>query len=136
MTGSHPTVAAVVLLTSMCLAPATAQSVYRCGNAYSTTPCPQGKAIDADDTRTAAQREEALRRAAGDKRRGDEMERAHLRREAEIRPALASALSLAPRPAATTAPVKKAAPKHRQAKPSKERRMAVAASAATRPKKN
>ena len=136
MTDSHLTFAAVVLMASICHPPATAQSVYRCGNAYSAAPCPQGKAIDADDARTVAQRNDALRLAADDKRRGDEMERARLRREAEIRPALASALSLAPKPAATTAPAKKAAPKHRQSKPSKERRLAVVESATTRSKKN
>ena len=136
MTGSPLTFAAVALVASICHTPSTAQSVYRCGNAYSAAPCPQGKAIDADDARTVEQRNEALRLAAEDKRRGDEMERARLRREAEIRPALASALSLAPKPAATTAPTKKATPKQRQAKPSKERRLAVVASAATRPKKH
>ena len=135
MTGSHLSVAVVVLVAGICHAPATAQSVYRCGNAYSSAPCPQGKAVDADDARTSSQRDEALRLAADEKRRADEMERARLRREAEMRPALASALSLAPKPAATAAPAKKA-PKHRQAKPSKERRLAVVASAATRPKKD
>ena len=126
---------AIVLSAVACHASAIAQTVYRCGNAYSAAPCPQGKAIDADDARTGAQREEALRLAAEERRRGDDMERARLRREAEMRPALASALSLAAKPAATAAPARKA-PKHRQAKPSKERRLAVVASAATRPKKN
>jgi hypothetical protein len=113
-----------------------AQTVYRCGNAYGPVPCPQGTAIDADDSRTSAQRNEALRIAADDKRRGDEMERARLRREAAIQPALASPLTLAPAPAATAAPAKKPMPKNRQAKPSKERQLAVIASASTRPKKN
>jgi hypothetical protein len=129
-------VLAVVLAAGLFCVPATAQTVYRCGNAYGPVPCPDGKAIEPDDARTSAQRAEALRLAADERRRGDDMERARLRREAAIRPALASALSLAPAPAATAAPTKKAAPKHRQAKVPKERQLAVVASAATRPKKN
>ena len=77
-----------------------AQPVYRCGNAYGSVPCSQGKAIESDDARTARQRDEALRLAAAERRQGDEMERARLRREAAFKPALASALSSAPAPAA------------------------------------
>jgi len=126
-------VVAVVLATG--LNTATAQTVYRCGNSYGPVPCPDGRTVDAEDARTSAQRTEALRLAADERRRGDDMERERLRREAAIRPALASALSTAPAPAAKAAPAKKAAPKSRQAKPPKERRLAVVASAATRPKK-
>jgi len=126
---------AAVVLAGLAGVPATAQTVYRCGNTYGPVPCPEGKAIEADDARTSAQRAEALRLAADERRRGDDMERSRLRREAAIRPALASALSLAPAPAATAPPTKKATPKHRQAKAPKERRLAVVASAATRPKK-
>jgi hypothetical protein len=134
MTARRTIAVAVLLIGCTCQAAAIAQTVYRCGNAYSAAPCPQAKAIDADDARTGAQRDEALRLAAEERRRGDDMERSRLRREAEIRPALASALSSAPKPAATAAAEKKA-PKHRKAKPPKERRLAVVASAATRPKK-
>ena len=126
----------VVVLGAGLACASTAQTVYRCGNAYGPMACPEGRAIDADDARTNAQRAEALRLAADERRRGDDMERARLRREAAIRPALASALSLAPAPAATAAPTKKASPKSRQAKVPKERRLAIVASAATRPKKN
>lgn len=34
--------------------------VYRCGNSYSTAPCPGGKALDVDDARTASQQQQAL----------------------------------------------------------------------------
>ncbi|MEO6746633.1 MAG: hypothetical protein ABIS28_15050 [Caldimonas sp.] len=129
-------VVGVLLAAGLAGIPVMAQTVYRCGNTYGPAPCPEGKAIEADDARTSAQRAEALRLAADERRRGDDMERSRLRREAAIRPALASALSLAPAPAATAAPTKKAAPKHRQAKAPKERQLAVVASAATRPKKN
>lgn len=127
---------AVVIVAGLLNTPVTAQTIYRCGNAYGPVPCPQGTAIDADDSRTSVQRNEALRLAADEKRRGDEMERARLRREAAVQPALASPLSLAPAPAATAAPSKKPTLKNRQAKPSKERQLAVVASASTRPKKN
>ena len=36
-----------------------AQTLYRCGNEYRDTPCPNGVAVDARDPRTAAQRSEA-----------------------------------------------------------------------------
>jgi hypothetical protein len=78
------------------------QPVYRCGSAYGHQPCAQGKAIESDDARTAEQREQALRVASAAKRQGDEMERARLQREAALKPALASALSTAPAPAATS----------------------------------
>jgi hypothetical protein len=76
------------------------QPVYRCGSTYSHQPCPEGKAIESDDARTADQRQQALRVATAAKREGDEMERARLQREAALKPALASALSAAPAPAA------------------------------------
>jgi len=128
-------VVASVLSAGLAGVPATAQTVYRCGNAYGPVPCPEGKAIEADDARTSAQRAEALKLAADERRRGDDMERSRLRREAAIQPALASALSLAPAPAATAAPTKKAAPKHREAKAPKGRQLAVVAFAATAPRR-
>ncbi len=36
-----------------------AQTLYRCGNEYRDTPCPNSVAVDARDPRTAAQRSEA-----------------------------------------------------------------------------
>jgi len=41
-----------------------AQPVYRCGNVYSQTPCPQGRIVEATDPRTAAQREKQVALAA------------------------------------------------------------------------
>jgi len=91
---------AVSVVTMLMCGISAAQPVYRCGNAYGSVPCSQGKAIESDDARTARQRDEALRLAAAERRQGDEMERARLRREAAFKPALASALSSAPAPAA------------------------------------
>ena len=99
----------------LCGAMGNAQPVYRCGNTYGSQPCPQGKALESDEMRSIAQREEALRIVAAQKRQGDEMERDRLRREAALKPALASALSSAPAPAAKS-PEKKPVPKKRASK--------------------
>ena len=53
------TAAAGVLLATASHAQA-GTSVYRCGNTYSTAPCPGGAALMVDDARTAAQRQQAL----------------------------------------------------------------------------
>jgi hypothetical protein len=49
--------------------------IYRCGSAYSQTPCPDGKLIDAADPRSAAQRAAALRATALERQRGADLER-------------------------------------------------------------
>lgn len=36
-----------------------AQTAYKCGNAYSQTPCPDGKAVATDDARTEEQKRQA-----------------------------------------------------------------------------
>jgi hypothetical protein len=43
------------------------QPVYRCGNSYSQTPCPQGRMVTATDVRSAAERAEAARIAANER---------------------------------------------------------------------
>ena len=83
--------AAALLVCAMTLL-ANAQPVYRCGSEYAQAPCPQGKLIDATDPRSAAQRAEALRVAAGERRLGAEMQRERLAEEAARRPALAVSL--------------------------------------------
>ena len=97
-------------------ATAGAQPVYRCGNTYGSQPCLQGRVLEPDDARSVAQREEALRIVAAQKRQGDDMEHDRLRREAALKPALASALSSAPAPATKSAE-KKPLPKKRASKP-------------------
>jgi hypothetical protein len=86
------TVAASLLLWLVGLG-ANAQPVYRCGAEYSQTPCPQGRLVDASDSRTEAQRADAQRVAADERRRADEMRRDRLADEARIRPAGVSSLS-------------------------------------------
>ncbi len=58
-------------------------AVFRCGNSYSTTPCPGGKAVDVADPRSEADRrasESATRRAETDATRM-QRERTALERE-------------------------------------------------------
>lgn len=70
-----------------------AAPVYRCGGGtYSQTPCPGGTTVEATDPRSAAQRAEARRVAAAEKRRAREMERERLAQEKRSakEPAIAS----------------------------------------------
>lgn len=53
---------------------AQAQAIYRCGQTYSQTPCPDGRIIDSSDPRTAAQRVAAKRAAAKEKQLAAKME--------------------------------------------------------------
>ena len=73
---------------------ATAQSaVYRCGNEYTRTPCGEGRVVDTQGSATsAAQRAEAARVVASEKRLAEEMARDRRRAEASIKPALAGSL--------------------------------------------
>jgi len=78
-----------------------AAPVYRCGNTYSQTPCPDGKIVEATDVRSAAQRAEARRVAADEHRLAAQMKHDRLAEEAAIRPAGAASLSEAPAQAAS-----------------------------------
>jgi hypothetical protein len=87
------------------------QTVYRCGSAgndYSTSPCADGRAINTEDSRTDAQRQEAADAA----KRARELA-VRLRRERQTESAAALAGSLSP-PKAQNRPTaektKKAAP--------------------------
>jgi hypothetical protein len=78
---------------------AAAQPVYRCGSVYTQTPCPQGKIVEATDPRTAAQRAEATRVAANERRLAADMRRERLADQLASKPAGSGSLS-------GTAPVK------------------------------
>jgi hypothetical protein len=52
-----------------------AAPIYRCGAVYQQTPCENGRVVEATDPRTAAQRAEAARVAAAERRRAAEMAR-------------------------------------------------------------
>lgn len=70
-----------------------AQTVYRCGSVYSQTPCPQAKIVEATDPRSAAQRAEAQRVAADERKLAADMRRDRLAEEGALRPAAAGSLS-------------------------------------------
>ena len=90
--------AALMLSLSLSLATAgaNAQTVYRCGSSYSESPCPQATPLDVTDARTAAQRADAQRVAAGEKQLGLRMEQERLALAAAQKPARASSLSGTP----------------------------------------
>ena len=85
--------AIATLLLCLVTAGASAQPVYRCGNTYSRIPCPDGRIVDATDARTAAQRAEARRVAADERRLAAELRRERLADERAIKPAGAISLS-------------------------------------------
>ena len=98
--------AAVALMFCFAAGTAQTQEVYRCGSAYSQTPCPQGRLVETDDARSEAQRAEATRVAVSERRLATDMRRDRLAEEAALKPALAGSLS-APKAAASAAPTKK-----------------------------
>ena len=65
------------------VAPAQAEAVYRCGDSYSQKPCPGGKVVEVEDTRSASQRTEASLAAQRDAKTADAMEKARLKEEAK-----------------------------------------------------
>jgi hypothetical protein len=80
---------------------AATSTIYRCGpdgRDYSQVPCPGGKALDASDPRTGAQRAEALEVAARDRRRAAELERERRAQEASVKPSSASGFNARPAP--------------------------------------
>ena len=110
--------AAAVLLVLGCSLASAAQTVYRCGNEYSQSPCPTGKAIDVDDSRTDEQRAAAREVAAREKALGREM--THDRRVAEADARPPKAQKVKHRPTAAVAPLVKAPPKKRAKHPEKD----------------
>ena len=72
-------------------APAQAQTAYRCGNSYSQTPCPSGKAVDISDGRNDAQKAQTDTATQRDQRTGNSMEQARLKQEENQRRSLNAA---------------------------------------------
>jgi len=60
-----------------------ADPVWRCGDSYSTQPCPGGKAVSADDPRTPQQRTQNLEAVRKDAKMADEMQKARVKEEAK-----------------------------------------------------
>jgi hypothetical protein len=93
---------------------AVAQTVFRCGDSYSQQPCPGGKAIEADDPRTAGQRSQTSEAARRDAQAADAMEKARLKEEAKpaqaiVPPARAETPEQPPRPTTADAVARKPA---------------------------
>ena len=101
---------------------AQAQPIYRCGAEYSQTPCPGGKLLESSDPRSAAQRSEAVRVAAQDRRRAAELERERRAQERATRPATAAGFNGRPAPpdAAASAAERGKAKKTSKTKPPKD----------------
>jgi hypothetical protein len=79
----------VVLLSLVAAHAAQAQTIYRCGpqgREYSQLPCKDGRPIE-PDTRTPAQRAEALQVAEDDARRAEALRRERHARERAAKPA-------------------------------------------------
>ena len=62
-------------------AAAATSPIYRCGSEYTQDPCPGGKLLDVSDPRSAAQRAEAVKVAALERRRAAELARERKARE-------------------------------------------------------
>jgi hypothetical protein len=77
------TIAVLGLAASGWIAPAAAQTIYRCGNSYSQQPCPGGTLVPADDARSASQRSQTSRASERDAKAADAMEKARLKEEAK-----------------------------------------------------
>jgi hypothetical protein len=61
-----------------------AETVFRCGSAYSRTPCAESRPVDVTDGRSEAQRLDSLRVTAAEKRLGAQMERDRLSQAALV----------------------------------------------------
>ena len=98
----------IVVLVALAPSSHAGETIFRCGNSYSSTPCADAKAVDAGATPSPAQRAEARAVAAREKQLALAMVREREERARAIRPAAAA--SLGPAPAARIA-VPPASPK-------------------------
>jgi len=96
------------LLAAVCVEPATAQNIYRCGDSYSQRPCPGGTVVEAKDERNAGQRSQTSQAAQRDARMADAMEKARLKEEAKPVSAYIPAKVQAPENAGKPAAARKA----------------------------
>lgn len=91
-----------------------AQTIYKCGNNYSQSPCPGGTAVDANDPRTPAQKTQADKSTAETARAAGRLERERLAAQK------AQAAPASTKLAVMTAPKEPAsAPRTQSAKPKK-----------------
>jgi len=88
---NHSLMLAAAIAACAWLAPAAGQTIYRCGDSYSQRPCPDAKAVPAEDPRTAAQRRESIQATERDAQAAQKMEQARLKEEARAARAPADA---------------------------------------------
>ena len=84
---SDVTIALLLAASGWLAGPVQAQAVYRCGDSYSQQPCPGGKEVQVEDSRTAAQRLDTSQAAQREAKTADAMEKARLKEEAKVAPA-------------------------------------------------
>ncbi len=77
----RPCVTVLAVLALATALPAAAQTIWRCGNSYSQTPCESGAMVAAADPRTAAEARQAEAGARADLRRAQALEKARLAQE-------------------------------------------------------
>jgi len=70
------------LLISTC---ARADNVYKCGNTYSQTPCPQGQTISIDDTRNAEQKRQTDEATRRDDKLANSLQKDRLTQEQKVK---------------------------------------------------
>ena len=75
-------IALAVLLVAAAVHAGAVGPIYRCGSEYTQDPCPGGKLVDVSDPRSAAQRAEAARVTAAERRRVAELARERKANEA------------------------------------------------------
>jgi hypothetical protein len=80
---SFKSLALPALLMLLTCSGAGAQTVYRCGNSYSQTPCSNAVTVPIDDARSDAQRADAKQGLARDKTLAKEMESDRRKEEAQ-----------------------------------------------------
>ena len=113
---NHTAVASLLLLAAIA-ANAAPAPIYRCGpdgREYSQVPCAGGKVVEASDPRSAAQRAEALKVAASERKRAAELERDRRVDESAIKPATASGFNGRPPPAVPIASASSEKGKHKK----------------------
>ena len=86
-------IVATLLAAAAMMSAAQAQTVYRCGNTYSQSACPEARRVEVSDERSPAQQAEARRVADDERRLAAEMRRERLADEHAGRAGGAASLS-------------------------------------------
>ncbi len=105
----HSSVATLLLLSALAQA-APPQTVYRCGpdgRVYSQTPCADGKALSADDPRSASQQKAAREVAERDAEQARKLADERRQREDAVKGQQAAGFKTAPPADAASAPPRK-----------------------------